>query len=66
MHGSWMNEENLKCRYCDENELEALAINKNDEAVIINQYTDTKEFVIEGLEAEIFIDYCPKCGRKLV
>ena len=53
------------CECCDANILEALAINKKDEAVIINQDIETGEYFIDGLEVNIPINYCPMCGRKL-
>ena len=53
------------CGYCNANILDVLAINKRDEAVIINQDIDTGKFFIDGLEVNIPINYCPMCGRKL-
>lgn len=53
------------CRYCDSNILDALAINSKDEAVIINQDTETGEYFIDGLDERVYINYCPKCGRRL-
>ena len=53
------------CEYCNANILDALAINKKDEAVIINQDIETGEYFIDGLEVNISINYCPMCGRKL-
>ena len=53
------------CGFCNVNILDALAINKKDEAVIINQDIDTGKFFIDGLEVKIPINYCPMCGKKL-
>lgn len=52
------------CRFCDVNILEALAINNKDEAVIINQDVETKEYFIDGLEERIYIEYCPMCRKE--
>ena len=52
------------CKFCDVNILEALAINNKDEAVIINQDVETKEYFIDGLEERIYIDYCPMCRKE--
>ena len=52
------------CKFCDANILEALAINNKDEAVIINQDVETKEYFIDGLEERIYIDYCPMCRKE--
>lgn len=53
------------CKFCDVNILEALAINNKDEAVIINQDVETKEYFIDGLEERIYIDYCPMCRKEV-
>lgn len=52
------------CKCCDANILDALAINNKDEAVIINQDVETKEYFIDGLEERIYIDYCPMCRKE--
>src|SRR5699024_2097616 len=52
------------CRYCDSNILDALAINSKDEAVIINQDTETGEYFIDGLDERVYIDYCPMCRKE--
>lgn len=51
------------CKYCNANVLEDLAINKKDEAVIINQNIETNEYFIDGFETEIPINYCPMCRK---
>lgn len=53
------------CRYCDSNILDALAINSKDEAVIINQDTETGEYFIDGLDERVYIDYCPMCRKEV-
>lgn len=52
------------CEYCNTNILDALAINKKDEAVIINQDIKTGKFFIDGLEVNIPINYCPMCRKE--
>lgn len=52
------------CRYCNANILDALAINKRDEAVIINKDIDTGKFFIDGLEVNIPINYCLMCRKE--
>ena len=52
------------CGYCNADILNALAINKKDEAVIINQDVETKEYFIDGLEERIYIEYCPMCRKE--
>lgn len=52
------------CKYCNANVLEDLAINKKDEAVIINQNIETNEYFIDGFETEIPINYCPMCRKE--
>ena len=52
------------CGYCNTNILDALAINKKDEAVIINQDIKTGKFFIDGLEVNIPINYCPMCRKE--
>ena len=54
------------CRYCDSNILDALAINSKDEAVIINQDTETGEYFIDGLDERVYINYCPMCRKEAV
>lgn len=58
------NEVGKMCRYCDSNILDALAINSKDEAVIINQDTETGEYFIDGLDERVYIDYCPMCRKE--
>ena len=53
------------CEYCNTNILDALAINKKDEAVIKNQDIKTGKFFIDGLEVNIPINYCPMCRKKV-
>ena len=52
------------CGYCNTNILDALAINKKDEVVIINQDIKTGKFFIDGLEVNIPINYCPMCRKE--
>lgn len=52
------------CKCCDANILDALAINSKDEAVIINQDTETGEYFIDGLDERVYINYCPMCRKE--
>lgn len=54
-----------ECGYCNINILDALAINKKNEAVIINQDIKTGKFFIDGLEKIIPVNYCPMCRKKV-
>lgn len=53
------------CGYCNANILDALAINKKNEAVIINQDIETGEYFIDGLDVIVPINYCPMCRKKV-